>query len=373
MISIRKQFHNHKNNIISWKTGRKIVVIESDDWGSIRMSGKTAFDNLLKAGITVDKSHYNLYDGLESNADLEGLFEVLSKHRDKTGRHPVITGANIVANPDFRKIKANNFSEYVFEPVTETYKNYGERHNRVIELYREGISKRLFIPAFHGREHLNINRWMKALRENNPVVRMGFDNGVTGMPCGMDMQAAFAVDDLKEIPAHKEIMAKGLEMFQALFGFRTEFFVPPNGLYFNASSYQFLKDNGIKYLNSRKRMVLPDEHGNMVKDYRYSGMRNKFGQYYFIRNCYFEPSSTEHPAGYDWIGNAMKEVETAFLWHNPAIFSSHRVNYIGWLHPENRDRSLTMLDDLLRKIIKRWPDVEFMSTLELGELISSGK
>lgn len=370
MISIKKKIHNHKNNILSWKTVRKIVVIESDDWGSIRMSGKTAFDNLLKAGIAVDKSHYNLYDGLESNADLEGLFEVLSKHRDKNGRHPVFTGANIVGNPDFGKIKANNFSEYVFEPVTETYKNYGVRHNRVIELYREGISKRLFIPAYHGREHLNVKRWMKALRENNPVVQLGFENGVTGMPFEKDLQAAFAVDDFKEIAQHKEIMAEGLDLFQALLGFRTEFFVPPNGLYFNASSYQLLKDNGIKYLNSRKRMVLPDEHGNMVKDYRYTGMRNKFGQYYFIRNSFFEPSA---PMNINHVDDCLKQIETGFFWHNPVIISSHRVNYIGWLHTKNRDRSLAMLDELLTKIIKRWPDVEFMTTIELGELISSGK
>lgn len=40
----------HVSNIPGWRTNRKIVVIESDDWGSIRMSSLEAFKNLLKAG-----------------------------------------------------------------------------------------------------------------------------------------------------------------------------------------------------------------------------------------------------------------------------------------------------------------------------------
>lgn len=366
---MKKQFHNHINNLVSWRTRRKIVVIESDDWGSIRMSSKTAYNNLLKAGVPVDKSHYNLYDGLESNADLEGLFEVLSKHKDKTGRPPVITGANIVANPDFERIKQNDFSTYFFETVTETYKKYGEQHSQVMDLYKKGMEKRLFVPAFHGREHLNVLRWMKALQENNPIIHLGFENKVTGMPCGIDLQAAFAVDDIKDILLHQEIISEGLNLFQSIFGLRAEFFIPPNGP-FNAFSYQFIKEKGIKYLNSRKRMVLPDANGKMVKDYRYTGMRNKSGQYYFIRNAFFEPSSC---LTLDHVGECLKQVQTAFFWRNPVIISSHRVNYIGWLHPGNRDRGLSLLNELLSKIIRRWPDVEFMTTVELGDLIRSEK
>jgi hypothetical protein len=34
-------------NLPGWCTNRKIVVIESDDWGSIRMPSLTIFENLL--------------------------------------------------------------------------------------------------------------------------------------------------------------------------------------------------------------------------------------------------------------------------------------------------------------------------------------
>ena len=39
------------SNIPGWRTNRHIVVIESDDWGSIRMSSIENFNKMLKAGM----------------------------------------------------------------------------------------------------------------------------------------------------------------------------------------------------------------------------------------------------------------------------------------------------------------------------------
>ncbi|OQA64842.1 MAG: hypothetical protein BWY38_02899 [Ignavibacteria bacterium ADurb.Bin266] len=366
---IWKQFHNHKNNLFGWRTKRRIIVIETDDWGSIRMAGKAAFNNLLEAGILVDKSHYNINDGLESNNDLEGIYNVLSKHKDSTNRHVVLTGVNVVANPDFEKIEENNFSQYFYEPVTFTYKRYGNTHNCVHQLWNEGIEKRLFVPAFHGREHINILRWMKALQNADKNILLSFKNRVTGIPYKEDLQAAFAVDDPRDIVFHRKVIETGLDLFKKLYGYTPRYFVPPNGP-FNASSYEFLYQLGIRYINSCKWMVLPDENGKIHKDFRYNGMKNKYLQYYLIRNCFFEPSSFMQSPAYDWVGSCLKEVETAFFWHKPAIISSHRVNYIGWINPANRDRGLALLDELLNRLIKLWPDVEFMTSVELGDLIS---
>ena len=68
-----------------------------------------------------------------------------------------------------------------------------------------------------------------------------------------------------------------------------------------------------------------------------------------------------------------KEIDIAFKWRKPATISSHRVNYIGWLNKQNRKHGLQKLDELLAQIIKYWPDVEFMTSEELGDLISKNK
>ena len=112
------------SNIPGWSTGRHIVIFESDDWGSIRVRSKEDYDAMLSVGINLDKNPFTIYDGLETNSDLEGLFEVLSKHKDSTGRAAVFTPMCIVANPDFEKIKESDFSKYYYKKLPETCNDY---------------------------------------------------------------------------------------------------------------------------------------------------------------------------------------------------------------------------------------------------------
>lgn len=367
----------HASNIPGWRTKRHIVVIESDDWGSIRMSSVENFERMLKAGMREDRNHYNTYDALESNADLEGLYDVLLKFKDSTGRHPVMTGVNVVANPVFDKIKENGFTEYVYEPYTETCKRY-DNHDRVYELWKKGIEERLFVPIFHGREHLNVQRWLRALREGNKSTLLAFDCGVTGIYNGINeepipkFQAAFDLDTMEDLPYMKEVLSTGLALFEKLYGYRAKYFVPTNGP-FNNTLEKDLLDAGIQYVNTGKKQREPLGNGQYKVNTRFLGDKNELGQIYLTRNCFFEPSASgdEVPENYDWLNYCLKEIEIAFRWHKPATISSHRVNYIGYLHPENRERGLKALSQLLGEIIKRWPDVEFMTSVELGDLIAS--
>lgn len=361
-----------------WRTKRKLVVIESDDWGSIRMSSKQAFRNLQNTGILIGKSHYNLYDSLESNQDLELLFEILSKFKDKTGRAPVLTGVNVVANPDFDQIRLQGFTCYFYEPYTETLKRYPE-HDRVYSLWKYGIEKRLFVPIFHGREHLNAQRWLRALQNQNQSTLLAFDIGVTGIPTiGIkgeivpDFQAAFDIDTIDDLAYMKEVLKTGLNLFEDLYGYRSRYFVPTNGP-FNNQLEEDLNILGVKYINTAKRQMEPLGNSEYKTNTRFIGQKNRFGQTYITRNCFFEPSSSgfEWPANTDWVNNCLKEIEIAFRWNKPAIISTHRVNYIGFLHAENREKGLSYLSELLSRMLKRWPDIEFITSVELGNLIAT--
>lgn len=144
--ALKQNLARNLSNLPGWRTRRRIVVIESDDWGSIRMSSPEAFERLRKAGIPVDRSHYNRFDGLESNDDLSVLMDTLSAFRDASGRPPVITGVNVVANPDFERIRAEDFRQYYYEPYTRTLERY-PAHDRVAELWREATQRRLLVPV----------------------------------------------------------------------------------------------------------------------------------------------------------------------------------------------------------------------------------
>lgn len=368
------------SNVKGWRTKRHIVVIESDDWGSVRMSSLESFERLKAIGMPIERGQYNRYDALESNQDLEMLFDTLSQFKDSTGRHPVMTGVNVVANPDFKAIEENGFNEYVYEPYTKTCERYSE-HDRVYELWKQGIEKRLFVPIMHGREHLNAQFWMRALQQGHKSTLAGFKERVTGIPSiGIggekvpNFQAAFLIDTVDDLAYQKNVIRTGAELFEQLYGFKPKYFVPTNG-YFNNTLEKDLYDAGVRYVNTAKRQQEPLGNGQFKINTRFIGDRNQYGQIYLTRNCFFEPAATgyEVPANYDWLNYCLKEIEIAFRWHKPATISSHRVNYIGYLHPENREKGLKALSQLLGEIIKRWPDVEFMTSVELGDLIASTK
>jgi hypothetical protein len=368
------------SNIPGWRTKRHIVVIESDDWGSVRMSSNEAYKELLARGIPVDNGHYTINDALESNEDLEQLYDTLSQFKDSTGRYPVVTGVNVVANPDFEKVKKNGFSEYIYEPFTETCKRY-PCHDRVHQLWLQGQDARLLVPIFHGREHLNSQFWLRALRSGSKSTLAALEYSVTGIPRrGIDgelvpnFQAAFDIDTVEDLSYQKDVIRTGLDLFEKLYGRRAKYFVPTNGP-FNNTLEESLFKSGIKYVNTGKKQQEPLGNGQYKVNTRFLGDVNKFGQIYLTRNCFFEPSANgfEASADWDWVDSCLHEIEIAFRWHKPATISSHRVNYIGWLHPENRENSLRQLKKLLTQIIKRWPDVEFLTSEELGDLISSQK
>jgi len=369
-------FLRNISNIPGKTLQKKIIVFESDDWGSIRMPSLKVFEVLNKEGIDLksrDAERYNLNDTLASSSDLEMLFEVLSALKDHLGNNAVFTPVSIVANPDFQKIKDSGLEQYFYEPFTDTLKRYSGCE-RSLDLWKEGIDNKIFVPQMHGREHLNVAAWMKALQNGDKQTRMAFDQSLWGfvpdrnkLP-GVDFQAAFLLGDSSELEQHEKIIVEGLNLFEKLFGYKAEYFVPPNGP-FNNDLNKTLVKNGIKYRSASKIQNEPLGNGETKKVIHWLGQRDRSGLRYITRNCFFEPSQP----GKDWVDGCLNDIKIAFRWNKPAIISSHRVNYIGSLNPSNRDNGLQQLSKLLKRILKSWPDAEFMTTARLGATMFQGK
>jgi len=72
-------------NAFGYKSRRKIIVFESDDWGSIRIPSKKAYNSLLRSEINVAACPYSKYDVIETYEDFAGLFDVLNQFKDYKG------------------------------------------------------------------------------------------------------------------------------------------------------------------------------------------------------------------------------------------------------------------------------------------------
>lgn len=369
--NLRSKISHHNQNIRGWRSKHKIVVIESDDWGSIRMPGKKAYNRLLSNGIRVDHCPFNKYDSLASEDDLNALFDVLKKFRDFKGNHPIITANCVIANPDFEKIRNSDFNEYYFELFTETLKKY-PNHKNSFKYWQQGFTEKLFYPQFHGREHLNVIRWMNALKLKLPETRLAFDLYLFGISTTITSEQrnsyleAFAADHINDEIQINEIIAEGLTLFQKTFGYKSRSMIAPNYIWSDSNENTAFKQ-GIKCIQGQKKQITKAFVQNKVITINhYTGNTNELGQIYTVRNCVFEPSLYSKKNSID---ECLSHIKSAFMWGAPAIITSHRVNFIGAIDLKNRTRNLEQFIELLSEIVKRWPDVEFMTTETLGDLI----
>lgn len=363
-------------NIPGWHTRRHLVIIESDDWGSIRMPSRLVYDEFIRRGIRVDRDPYCRYDCLESRQELADLFEVLSSVRDQHGNPAIITANTVTANPVFEKIRQDQFLHYHYEPFTDTYQ-HSPLHNGTFDMWKEGMDNRLFHPQLHGREHLNVKKWLSVLQQGPSVTRTAFDLGTFGLTQHVDesikeyYMGAFNSGMDEDILYYRQLLSEAMQMFQQQFGFVSESFI--------ATTYEWspkiepcLVDLGVRFIQGTVCQKIPLDNDMTVKYSRrcFQGSRSKSGLVRLMRNCFFEPSTKPN---FDFIDDCLRRIELAFKWGKAANICSHRVNYIGSIDKSNTDRNLPLLKQLLTTIVAKWPDVEFITSDQLGHIITKGK
>lgn len=353
-------------NIRSRGAERPLLLIESDDWGAIRMPGRSQFEVLERSGIDVHTNPYDQLDCLENKDDLEALFNVLASYKNSSGQSPRFTFNTILGNPDFQAIREAEFQEFFRKDLFESYLlAYGEDLRPVWE---QAMNERLIRPQFHGREHLNVGLWLSDLRAGHTETRTAFSQNYYGHRTSTSAAnqknylAAFWPQSSGHLVEIEGIIKDGLDLFEKFFGYRSKSFIPCNYILPEALE-AVTAELGVELIQGQRGQLLPSSDGSIVGMRRnFTGERNAYGQFYSVRNVRFEPF--EAPSR-DWVATAMREIKAAFFWRSPAIVSTHRANYVGSMSVRHRDQNLRLLSTLLENVLKRWPDVEFACTDEL--------
>ncbi len=353
-------------------TNRHLVIIESDDWGSIRMPSTEVLHKLQKNGDHPESDAFLRNDCLESAADLTALFEVLTSIKDKNGSPAVMTANFAMANPDFDKIDPIN-GAYFFEPFTDTYQRYYPGQD-VFSCVQEGIKSSCFVPQLHCREHMNVNRWMNDLKQQKNDTVFAFQNHMIGIGASFSQENPFGYMDafnsnFTSVAELSNIVHEAMEIFENTFDKKSETFVA-SCFVWDDSLEDSLAQVGVRGIQSGCWQNVPAgiENGNAMKRrLRFLGQKNRIGQVYTVRNCAYEPAYQQNPT--KSAKECYYQVMRAFRNRKPAIINSHRFNYIGSINRENACENLKGLSWLLHTIIKNVPDAEFISTPELLRII----
>lgn len=350
---------------------QKVVLFESDDWGAIRCPDKQNYQTFKNFFGSYFKSPYLRYDTLASNEDLNNLFDVLTNHKDYLGNPAQITFNTIVSNPDFDKIQEAEFRSYYRESFTDTLLRFSS-HDKSFEIWKKAISEGLMYPQFHGREHVNVPRWMAGLKNGDKNLQKAFDCRTWSVPhelmnSSVRLQASLDYQDERPTEYINEYIEEGLKDFENIFGFASKTFIPPNFV-MDDEARNIAQEFGIKAFQGMKYRVFPKA---VKKDVGVSRIRRNFvlktPPLELIRNCVFEPSLNGNPE--NEMLKCLKQVSEAFNWGKPAIITVHRLNFIGTIDKINREHNLKIFNKLLGEITSRWPDVKFINSSDILDLI----
>lgn len=369
MSSFKQTLGGNLKNAIGWQTDRKIVVIESDDWGSIRMPSREARDILInKHPHSFYGNTYDKVDNLANAIDFDALYDVLSKFKDKNGNHPVFTANTVVANPDFLKIRESGYKKYFWEPFTETLKKY-PGHKNTFNLWKEGIEKGMFFPQFHAREHIDVSQWLTSLncKESDALDGFDYNTWIMKRASGERIDVAYNYSTNSQLSFILKSIEEGVSLFEEIFGYKSKSFIAPAYTWDNKIEEKF-NDLRFKYIQGSLYQLFPFIFNK--KRFNYTGRKNSLGQIYLMRNVHFEPALTPNQ---NCVDKALLDIKRAFRWQKPAIISSHRLNYIGNIEERNRTNTLNQLQNILAAVVKKYPDVEFMTSEKLGDIILMDK
>lgn len=366
-MSLKRTLVENIKNIPGWRTKRKIVVIESDDWGSVRIDDKNHANRLIELGLLKNDSKAMApLDGLESKEDFELLFDALGSVKDANGSHAVFTPFINTGNPNFEKILASNGDELHYEKFTDTYDKFGRPGN--FKLFKEGVDHGVFLPELHGHGHVCDWIWFESLKTSDKAF-LGLKNNFASITLDKQIGAlkglrpSYFLRNREDMELAKKSLERSVVEFKEIVGYNPTVFDAPNAI-FHPELEAHLAKFGIRTIVTPFYRNEPDLNGGLVKNGRYKfGQKNSSGQIYHIRNCMFEPYNGVKE------DQPLRMVDTCFRWGKPAVISTHRVNYVSSIDPKIRDNSIQLLRKILKTIVKKHPTVEFMSSAQLSKLM----
>jgi hypothetical protein len=237
----------------------------------------------------------------------------------------------------------------------------------ILQAINRGLSIGVFSAQLHGMEHY----WPEALMtcaERDERIR----NWLTqdSVPRTEDLPAALQSrwTDATVLPSRslprddiEAAVKEEIETFAAIFGQLPRVVVPPTFVWdetvetaWAAGGVQVVVTPGLRY-EGRDLAGAPGRAGPRI----YNGDMAKSNLVYVVRDEYFEPA-LGHRAE-----RGLEALARKTRAGRPTLLEMHRFNFID--QAAHAERAVAELERLLALILDQFPDVLFMSTLELAE------
>ena len=308
-----------------------MLLLESDDWGA----GPLAQGQALRA-----------------------IADTLARHRDGTGRRPVMSLALVLAVPDGPAIAAdgayhrNELDAPMMAPV--------------LTALRAGLGAQVFSAQLHGHEHF----WPPTLiASTDPVVsawlRQPPPADTERLPSHLQSRWVDA-SRLPSVPLSAEQIRAAVDeevaAYRRILDQSPLVVVPPTFVWtreveraWAAAGVEFVVTPGLRS-TCRNGQGLPDgDEGPIINGDCAEGIN------YLVRTNYFEPARGRDAA------YALRALGKAVAEGRPCILENHRDNFV--FDADQARRSLVELDALCAGALRQHSGLRFLSTVELGRIL----
>lgn len=326
----------------------RYIIIESDDWGMERALTSDTIEWMAKK---YGKENFTRWttDALETNEDLDMLFELLDTYKNKFGSCPVITANFITQNIDY-----DTTDKLTFKPVSEGFNKESED---IRGKYKYGIDNGFLFPQLHGFSHYNLTSLEDYF--NSDEGKEAFLKKYLPAKSTIKSNLSFLQGELCNENSESGRISEASEVFFRMFGFYSASLIPPKYV-LDRNLIKVVVKSKVTMIQSSNRLTDSEK-----KRYLIPYFREKYGIIWSIRNARLDP----YP-GYDFNHEqCLESIKTAFENNSPAIIDFHRVNISGKYAPEYRQRTMTELKKLFDGIYRSWTEVKFIHSQKLNEML----
>lgn len=345
----------------------RAVVLESDDWGLCAwvpddqahrvLAGQPAFRS--EAGQRYGRST------LESATDVERLVSTLLEFRGGDGMPPVWQANTVLAAPDWPRLVPP-----LFDVPALPLAGLGEYAGRwerpgLLETVRRAIEQGVWWPELHGLHHLPAAAWLAALRRGAHDARLAHEQQ-SPICTAVESGGEYDGGEPRERRAHD--LREAVGRFERAFGRRPASFCPPD--------YRFddWLETEAESLGLATLQGKPEQAGSGLVALRRRLLQLHFphfagARFYLPPRIAFEPRGESSPSGRVGADAALRAVRDAWRRSQPAVISTHRLNF-AHLDEAWSEAGRAALRDLLGRLAA--DGAVFLVDTEVRELAERG-
>jgi hypothetical protein len=371
---------------IDWSS-RKVIVFESDDWGSCFAFPSLAVYELRRRTLQGNGTE-KIWDDLpkttlEDPDDMERLFRVLERYKGRDGRPARFQANYVMANPS-AKVVNGSLAKYQMVSLPEVPEGWAKRD--IIEKSKEGVRRGVWHREFHGYAHVNYRRHEADLRngEGNAYPREFRKEWYCWMKSNQPKFSSVQeyYNELGEWSSNLSYgeqlrdIREGLAIFKSVFGENPRSVVAPFYIW-QGKTERALGKMDVRVIQGKNRQYnvlgmrnradsLDERIADNLWPHAMGNFNRKWRIRYLHRNVDFEPG--ENPSA--WF-RAYEEIRAAWRRGEPAIVSTHRINYVDF-EKQTVEANLEQLDRLLACIRQNDPEAVYLIDWEVAQLYESG-